>query len=146
MVNGVAKIYYEPQNWRRPILAGDLVTQTGAESVTNPDTSALPEVVHVTETGPDTPSQESTLVPRGSTVLAYPADYNSLFGLMRKVYTNYNALTGYTSINGPRLDFEYKKIEPGWLQLKQVRELPQVAGAQVDPYLVNEPTTYWILN
>ena len=44
---------------------------------------------------------------------------------MRKVYTNYSAVAGYTSTNGPLLDFEYKKIKPGWLQLKQVRELPQ---------------------
>jgi hypothetical protein len=146
MANGVAKIYYQPQGWGRHILAGDLVTQAGAESVTNPDTGALPEVVHVREYGPDTPSQESTLVPRGSTVLAYPSDYNSLFGLMRKVYTNYSALAGYTSTNGPLLDFEYKKIKPGWLQLKQVRELPQGESAQVDPYLVKEPTTYWVFN
>jgi hypothetical protein len=146
MANGVAKVDYEPQSWGRHILAGDLVTQAGAESVTNPDNSALPEVLHVTEFGPDTPSQESTLVPRGSTVLAYPADYNSLFGLMRRVYTNYSALAGYSSTNGPLLDFEYKKIQPGWLQLKQVRELPQERGEQVDPYLVNEPTTYWVFN
>lgn len=147
MANGVAKMYHGLSGWgRRPILAADLVTQSGAVSVTNPDGGALPEVVHITESGPETPGQESTLVPRGTTVLAYPADYLRLFDLMKTVYTNYQALAGDTPSRKPLLDFEYKKIEPGWLQLKQVRELPQDDGAQVDPYLVNEPTTYWVFN
>lgn len=146
MANGVAKLRYESQGWGPPRLAGDLVTQLGAESVTNPDTNAIPEVVHVTEQEVREPSQASSLVPLGSKVLNFPDDYASLFALMKKVYTNYAAIVGDTSNNGPLLDFEYKKIKPGWLQLKQVRELPQDNGAQVDPFLVNEPTTYCVFN
>lgn len=148
MANGVAKVHYEaPTSWvRTPQLVSDLVTQAGAESVTNPDTSALPEVVRVTEVEAEQPSQTSSLVPLGSTVLTYPADYEALFGLMKRVYTNYSALAGYQFPEGPLLDFEYKKIRPGWLQLKQVRELPQQHRTLVDPFLVNEPTTYEVFN
>lgn len=127
LANGVAKVYYEVPTGRvrTPRLVSDLVTQAGAESVTNPDSSALPEVVRVTEAGAEEPSQTSSLVPLGTTVLTYPADYQALFGLMKQVYTNYSALVGYPFPEGPLLDFEYKKIRPGWLQVKQVRELPQ---------------------
>jgi hypothetical protein len=65
---------------------------------------------------------------------------------MRKVHTNYSALVGQTFPYRPLLDFEYKKIRPGWLQLKQVRELPQDNRTLVDPFLVNEPTTYGVFN
>ena len=146
MANGVAKLHYESQGWGPPRLAGDLVTQLGAKSVTNPDASALPEVVHVTEHEVREPSQASSLVPLGGKVLNFPDDYARLFALMKKVYTNYAAIVGDASHNGPLLDFEYKKIKPGWLQLKQVRELPQDDSAQVDPFLVNEPTTYCVFN
>jgi hypothetical protein len=44
------------------------------------------------------------------------------------------------------LDFEYKKRTNNWLQLKQVRELPLASTTQVDPFIVNEPTTYWLFN
>ncbi len=147
MANGVAELSYETQKMRPPLLVGSLVTQLGAESVTNPTGDAVPEVMRVTEVGADTPSQQSSLVPLGTTVLRFPKDYTNLFALMEKVYTNYSALVGYTLPNGPLLDFEYKKRSPdGWLQLKQVRELPLASTTQVDPFLVNEPTTYWVFN
>ena len=148
MANGVAKVYYEAQPFRprQPMLVGDLVTQLGAVSVTNPDTSATPEVMHVTEFEVAMPRQPSSLVPLGTTVLAFPSDYDALFSLMKKVYGNYRALVGDVSTNGPLLDFEYKKIQPGWLQLKQVRELPQDNRTLGDPFLVNEPTTYEVFN
>jgi hypothetical protein len=148
MVNGVAKVFRQRVSPMLPrtVLVGDLVTQAGAESVTNPDSGALAEMIHVTEHQVDWPSQESTLVPLGTTVLAYPADYENLFGLMQKVYTNYSTLIDSQSQEGPLLDFEYKKIKPGWLQLKQVRELPRSISTQADPFLVNEPTSYWVFN
>ena len=71
------------------------MTQAGAESVTNPDTGALPEVVHVTEAGRRHAQPGVHPGALGTTVLTFPADYSSLFGLMRKVYTNYSAVAGY---------------------------------------------------
>ena len=146
MANGVAEVSYETQKYGPPLLVGSLVTQAGAESVTNPTGDAVPEVMRVTEFGAETPSQGSSLVPLGTTVLAFPEDYTDLFALMKKVYTNYSALAGYQFPNGPLLDFEYKKRTNNWLQLKQVRELPQESTTQVAPFLVNEPSTYWVFN
>jgi hypothetical protein len=94
MANGVAEVSYEAQKRGSPLLVGSLVTQLDAESVTNPTGNAVPEVMRITENGADTPSQGSSLVPLGTTVLAYPKEYTELFALMRKCYTNYSALAG----------------------------------------------------
>jgi len=81
----------------------------------------------------------SSLVPLGSTVLTFPSDYTQLFALMQKVHLAYGN-------PGALLDFEYKKVRPGKLLIKQVRELPQPVSAPVEPFLVNEPSTYWVFN
>ncbi len=146
LANGVAELSYEAQRMRPSLMAGSFVTQPGAESVTNPSGNAVPEVMRVTENGAEVPTQNSSLVPLGAAVLSYPKDYTALFALMKKCYTNYSALVGYKLPDGPLLDFEYKKRTNNWLQLKQVRELPQPGATEGDPFLVNEPTTYWVFN
>ncbi|MCX6858648.1 MAG: hypothetical protein NTX70_00245 [Verrucomicrobia bacterium] len=139
MANGVAQVAYQAARWGPAILTGDLVTQLGAVSVTNPDGGAVPESVRVNDSWADSPSQRCSLVPLGSTVLNFPSDYTQLFGLMQKVHLAYGN-------PGALLDFEYKKVRPGKLLIKQVRELPQPVSAPVEPFLVNEPSTYWAFN
>ena len=147
IANGVAQMYYVlPKFFGPRQLVGDFVTQWGAVSITNPDGSAVPEVARVTEFGLEILRQHSSLVPMGSTVLKSPSDYTALFSLMQKVYSHYSTVSGNTTAAGPLLDFEFKKIQPGKLMLKQVRELPQESTTQADPFLVNEPTTYWVFN
>lgn len=146
LANGVAQVAYQAARFGPPTLYGDLVTQAGAVSVTNPDGGAVPERVRVSATWVETPSQRSSLVPLGTTVLANPSDYTLLFGLMQKVHTAYSQLTGASTSPGALLDFEYKKVRPARLLIKQVRELPQPASAPVDPFLVNEPSTFWVFN
>lgn len=145
MANGVAQISYQPARWGPAILTGDLVTQLGAVSVTNPDGGAIPENVRVNGSWADSPSLRSSLVPLGSTVLTFPSDYTQLFGLMQKVHLAYSQLHGTVGA-GPLLDFEYKKLRPGKLLIKQVRELPQSTSKTTDPFLINEPSTYWAFN
>ena len=139
LANGVAQVSNQPARWGPAILTGDLVTQLGAVSVTNPDGGAVPEKVRVNSSWADAPSLRSSLVPLGSTVLTFPSEYTQLFGLMQKVHLAYGN-------PGALLDFEYKKVRPGRLIIKQVRELPQPVTAPVEPFLINEPSTYWVFN
>jgi hypothetical protein len=139
MANGVAQVSNQPALWGPAILTGDLVTQLGAVSITNPDGGAVPEKIRVNGSWADSPSSRSSLVPLGSTVLSFPSDYTQLFGLMQKVHLAYGN-------PGALLDFEYKKVRPGKLLIKQVRELPQPVSAPVEPFLVNEPSSYWAFN
>jgi hypothetical protein len=139
MANGVAQVSNQPALWGPAILTGDLVTQLGAVSITNPDGGAVPEKIRVNGSWADSPSSRSSLVPLGSTVLSFPSDYTQLFGLMQKVHLAYGN-------PGALLDFEYQKVRPGKLLIKQVRELPQPVSAPVEPFLVNEPSSYWAFN
>ena len=63
----------------------------------------------------------SSLLPIGGTVLKWPEEYGDLLALLQKVANGYQEFVpmgaDYT------LDFEYKKIKPGELAVKQVREL-----------------------
>lgn len=139
LANGVAQVAYQAARWGPSTLTGDLVTQLGAVSVTNPEGGAMPEKVRVNESWADAPSLRSSLVPLGSTVLTFPTDYTQLFGLMKKVHLAYGN-------SGALLDFEYKKVRPGKLLIKQVRELPQPISTPVEPFLINVPSTYWVFN
>lgn len=139
LANGVAQMFQEAARWGPPTLTADLVTQLGAVSVTNPDGGALPERVRVTSFMAEAPSQRSSLMPLGTTVLSHPSDYTTLFGLFQKVAAAYGNPAAL-------LDFEYKKVRPGRLMIKQVRELPQPVASPVAPFLVDEPSTYWVFN
>lgn len=121
-------------------LSARLVTQEGAVSVTNPDNAARPEVVRANLFGGGAPYLEvesrSSLVPLGGTVLAWETEYQSLFRLLDKVAVAYEA-----ALPKPRnlvLDFEYKKVAPGVLRVKQVREVP--------PSVVDQTYTPWLLS
>jgi hypothetical protein len=137
LANGVATL-----NWSKSFgsvsMEGRLVTQPGASSVTNPDSTARPEVVNYHRFGASTSlflEQESSLLPRGSHVLPWEGDYQSLVGLLTTVANGYSAMFPNKTSFG--LDFEYKRIVPGKLDIKQVRPLPAAPAAK--------PITAWLL-
>lgn len=143
MANGVATVRFEKGPESHSYTA-TIVTQKGAVSVTNPDGSAVPEVVQVSKYSFGTYAQfdqRSSLVPLGGYVLNWGKDgteYKQFAELFSRVATAfegyYPAKTNYT------LDFEFKKIEPGVHLVKQVREIPVPdPDQQFTTYLLNAP-------
>lgn len=121
-------------------LSATFVSQVGAVSVTNPDSAVRPEVMKVTLLGDFPPFLEvqsrSSLVPLGGTVFASDAEYLALHRLLDHIAQEYES-----TLPKPRnlvLDFEYKKVAPGTLQVKQVREVP--------PADVDREFTPWLLD
>ncbi len=116
-----------------------VVTQPGAQSVTNPEGEAQPEVVDISTFGGNAyihKQRDASLVPLGAWVMDSPTDYEELNRLVNLVAEAYRA----TVPTGPlKLDLEFKKIAPGKLWLKQVRRLPQRTAASVTPFVLNRP-------
>ncbi len=142
LANGVTTLdcrYSGFNSWQ-----GRMVTQRGAESVTNPDGTAVPEIVDfyhsVTIIGLDL-SHYSSRMPLGATVMNWESDYRGLIGLFRKVSDGYRQL--YPARNRFNLDFEFKKDVNLGLVVKQVREIPNPATTnQLVPFLIDEPLTW----
>lgn len=141
MANGVAVLTY--QSGYTHI---DLVTQTGATSVTNPTDGSIPEEVSIDifnfGTFP-TVQRESNLVQLGATVLAWQSDYIQMATLLKAAGDRYKLESG---LGAPRLEFEFKKEAPtGALSIKQIRRLPAPSTTPtITPFLINEPTEYCV--
>jgi hypothetical protein len=135
LANGVATLTLsESSTW------AELVSQAGAVSVTNPDGTALPEEVRVDRYEQDYVSTQKTssLLPLGAHVLEYEGDYTALMALFTQVADAYAEVTGKTPPFA--LDFEYKKVAPGELSLRQVRPLPLPSTTpDVPPFFVGNP-------
>lgn len=116
-----------------------IVTQLGAQSVTNPEGEAQPEVVNTSSfstTVSIDKQRGSSLVPLGAFVMVNPTDYETLTKLVIQVATEFRKTSG----TGPlALDLEFKKIAPGKLYVKQVRQLPKAPITQVVPFVLNRP-------
>ncbi len=116
----------------------DLVTQLGAVSVTNPDGNAIAERVAVQRYESDTYTTlvgGSSLLPLGATIFEWDAEYLALTELLARVADFFGQEGKFT------LDFEYKKIQPGELVIKQVRPVPLPDTTRdVTPLLVGTPT------
>jgi hypothetical protein len=126
----------------------NIVTQLGAISVTNPEGGAKPEIVLGGQSGATgSPfvytQQHSDLVPLGANVMTWEADYHELVGLLVQVAEGYAKL--FPTKKTFTLDLEFKKLQPGVLQVKQVRELAQPGTKMVVPILLNEPTEFVVL-
>src|SRR5688500_17272717 len=97
----------------------DLVSQTGAIPVANPINTAAPEIVYAEQPEPEYDMwvslvQPSDLVMRGKYVMDWDSDYRALSGLLLSVRNAYQQMVGKEGEFV--LDFEYKKIKPGWLE------------------------------
>lgn len=140
MANGVATLTVRRlgNTWSS---TGKLVTQLGAVSVANPDSSARPEVVEFSVSSLFTNAtfkEASGLVPLGTQVMTWPADYRTLAGLLGTVAVAYTQFDTNRTVF--QLDFEYKKVLPGQLRVKQVREIPLPdATNQIPTFLLSKP-------
>ncbi|MBI2929563.1 MAG: hypothetical protein HYY24_28195 [Verrucomicrobia bacterium] len=130
------------------VFSADLVTQLGPLSVANPGDTARPETVQVGQSRAGTNfwfevKERSSLLPLGGTVLTWPEDYQTLVVLLTAVARAYaGAVPGKTQFV---LDFEYKKIQPGRLEIKQVRKIPMPKAATgLGPFLVPESATFCV--
>ena len=146
MANGVATLDVWKDS-RRSVNA-TLVTQAGAVSVANPDSTARPE--RVTGSSYDgspfflTVEDRSSLVPLGDTVLDWDDEYHALLTLLNQAAKGFE--TEYPTRNRFVLDLEYKKVVPGSLQLKQIREVPQFdPTATLPAYLLGTEELYGVL-
>ncbi|HET6406672.1 MAG TPA: PEP/pyruvate-binding domain-containing protein, partial [Chthoniobacteraceae bacterium] len=122
-----------------------IVSQVGATSVTNPEGGAKPEVVLGGQSGAEGDpfvytQQHSDLVPLGANVMDWEADYHELASLLVQVAEGYAKLFPARQLF--TLDLEFKKLQPGQLQVKQVRELAQPEQRTVTPVLLNESTEF----
>ncbi|MDO8969290.1 MAG: hypothetical protein Q7U74_01295, partial [Saprospiraceae bacterium] len=146
LANGVATLQVRTVRTNFEYTA-DLVTQTGAVSVANPDGTAQAEMVHAYQTSTTAPfsfavQKRSSLLPVGANVLNWPADYADLMALFVKVATSYGQLD--SNKTNFILDFEYKKMRPNQLEVKQVREVanPALQTNAFTPLLINEPLRF----
>jgi hypothetical protein len=144
LANGVATL--DCRYSGSPFLSGKLVTQLGAESVTNPDGSSVPEVADYFRIGTIVGlelNQRSSRVPLGAFVMDWEADYRGFGELFSKVADGFHQL--YPGKGRFYLDFEFKKDVNLGLVVKQVRELPDPATTnRTIPFLFNEPAT-WVV-
>jgi hypothetical protein len=147
LANGVATIGYNSSGYSD----GKMVTQLGADSVTNPTGSSLPEVVNISNFGFSyflTLTRHSSLVPLGGHVMQWQDDHESddyigfikhFAAVSRRYQEIFPKKTSFT------LDFEYKKDTNVGLVVKQVREIPPPAtSTATTAYLISEPTNYRI--
>lgn len=137
--NGVATIQRESG-----MAQGKLVTQSGAVSVANPEGNARPEIVSVSKFSFGTyftTEATSSLVPLGGHVLNWETDYRTLMDLFELAGNAYQQATGKEKFV---LDFEYKKIAPGTLVVKQVREVPSPASREIVPVLFDQPSAFGV--
>ena len=127
--NGVATLEVRRAADAARMVEMTLVSQTGANSITNPDNASLPEVV--VGTYRETPQeadlvveQRSALVAEGGNVLRWKDDYLELVGLLDRSARAYE--TYFPDDQILDLDFEWKKVTPDKLVIKQIRRIPRI--------------------
>jgi len=146
LANGVATLTAQltPIGWN---IRGTFVTQLGAASVTNPNDAAAPEIVdfqHWFGATNLSSRQSSALVPWGDYVLSWPADYQHLAGLAATVAAGYG--TENTNRSLFQLVLEYKKLQPGRLYVKQVREIRLPTSTNLQPVFLLSEATEWLVS
>jgi hypothetical protein len=131
LANGVAVNDYNSYSAGSFNMWTALSTQIGATSVSNPDSAAVPEEVFVNYYKSSSSSnhrltfnKRSSLLQVGQDhVMTWKRDYESLHKLLEKIAPGYSRYAVDRKVY--TLDFEYKKIAPNKLIVKQVREVPQ---------------------
>lgn len=138
LANGVAALEY--RYTFSQTVSGPMVTQAGAESVTNPAGGSLPEIVDLfryAATTTLTPKQGSSRLPLGAQVLTWQKDYTGFSDLFKTVGDAWRQRTPDRTTFS--LDFEYKKDKNLGLIVKQVREIPAAPAGSTIPWLIEEP-------
>ena len=131
LTNGVALSVFRKYSGLSFGMETSLSTQIGATSVTNPDTTAVPEMVSVsgyrssngsTSRRVNFNSRSSLLQVGQDHVMNWKKDYEGLQEILEKVASGFSRYAADSK--NYTLDFEYKKIAPNKLVVKQVREVP----------------------
>ena len=147
IANGVATLRYALTPNGTQITGGELVSQPGATSVTNPDGSAIPEVVALDWTPFTltlTLTQRSSLVPLGGSVMGWQGEYWAFLDLFTRIGDSFHQF--YPAKKNFYLDFEYKKDANLGLVVKQVRQIPDPTTTNsMVGYLIDEATTHQLL-
>ncbi|MFO0869666.1 MAG: PEP/pyruvate-binding domain-containing protein [Pirellulales bacterium] len=150
MANGVVTFKYQRSQFgdqEETSYSADIVTQLGALSVTNPEGGAIAEVVKAFGSPTSDPyvyvQTSSTLVPLGSSVMTWQDDYTELMRLVSRVAEGYADL--YPGKDEFTLDLEFKRMVPGKIIVKQVREIPTAQSEMVAPQILNTPTEWKVL-
>ena len=127
LANGVATLAVDKRDGARNA-AVRIVSQLGATSVTNPDGSVRSEVVSASYSGADTATaalrldEASTLTQDSAPVMRWETDYRTLLAQLNTAALAYEAY--YPAQTSCELDFEYKRVVPGEIGLKQIRAVP----------------------
>ena len=124
---------------------GELVLQPGAESVANPDPRAQPEVVTITKAAGSAAvfqlARRANRIPRGGTVLEWTRGYSSLAELLESAAQEFARVRPAQGHH--RIDVEFKKIAPGILVLKQIREIPSnPSSGRPPPFALSESAAF----
>jgi hypothetical protein len=131
-----------PHQFRRDLVASHH-TQLGAESVTNADGLASPEVVGASYFGGLVLKQSSSRVPLGAYVMNWQDDHHAFLDLFRNVGGAFRDF--YTNKPNFILDFEYQKDVNLGLVVKQVREIPNpFTTNRTVAFLIDEPTLWCV--
>jgi hypothetical protein len=142
LANGVATLNFRSAGaWEQ--ISGEMVSQKGAVSVTNPDGNSLPEVITWERFLGNTYlnlKSYSSLLPLGAHVLTWEGEYKAFSELFLAVTAAFRKY--YPEKTRFTLDFEFKKDRRLGLVVKQVREVPEPAGdAATLAFLIDTPTT-----
>jgi hypothetical protein len=127
LANGVATVAIQKTGETRRATVR-LVTQLGAESVSNPDPAKRPEIVTTSYEGGDASAavltlvEASSLTSGGAPVMPWEDDYRVLLHQLNTATLAYEAY--YPTRTAFELDFEYKRLRPGAVGLKQIRAVP----------------------
>jgi hypothetical protein len=123
----------------------EVVSQVGAESVTNPEGDSIPELVDAyCQRGSFGNDCSLNLVQRSSllqlgifSVMEWDADYREFCERAFDVAEAYATATGLTQFT---VEFEFKKLTGDSLVIKQVRQVPDPGGSgAASAALVNRP-------
>ncbi|HYG36515.1 MAG TPA: PEP/pyruvate-binding domain-containing protein, partial [Clostridia bacterium] len=143
LANGVTTLQFTTTAYNQ-ILSGDMVSQLGADSVTNPQGTSIPEVVHVWADARYSNLflvQRSSRVPLGGYVMEWQRNYGDFLRLFAAIGAGFHQ--NYPNKNSFLLDFEYKKDAISGLVVKQVREVPPPATNRLQsPFLIDEPAVW----
>jgi len=144
--NGVATFRVTAAGSRETLAySGELVLQPGAESVANPDPSSRPEVVAVSRIPGMAPTlgvvRRAGRVPLGGTVLEWTRGYDSLVEVLESAVLAFaQARPGRETL---AVDLEFKRVAPGSLVVKQVREIPSnPVGTRPPPFTLSESAAF----
>lgn len=150
LANGVATAEVRRWSGGTLYLRIKLVTQKGAESVTNPEGGSLPEVVEVYAYANASSGtrlylkQHSNRVAIGGYVMEWEADYRLLSDLLEAAVLAFDAYGDNSQRPFYTLDFEYKKMGPdGDVVVKQIREVPAGGTQGLSTVLIGGDETEW---